>query len=168
HDGELRASTVSLTPDAHRAAELAGQLLHQREPDPHPTVGSLCRLALDEGLEDPLEVTGGNACTRIADQDLAMLLERVDPDGHPPARLGELQRIVQEIAHHLAEALAIDLHPRALGALLVVELDSTILEEIPDGVAARPGDLSRIEAGELQHDLSVRQPSDVQQVVHQA
>jgi len=100
HD-EFCTLAMSLARDAHRTAVPGGQLLHQRESHPHPAVGELRSRALNERLEDPLEVTGGDPSTRIADHHLAVVLQRRHPDRHPPSGLRELQRIVEEISHHL-------------------------------------------------------------------
>jgi hypothetical protein len=61
------------------------------------------RVGLVETLEDVGEVLGGNTHARVDHLHARPILGRFEPDGHGPARLGELDRIVDQVRQQLPE-----------------------------------------------------------------
>ena len=99
--------------------------------------------------------------------DLTPTVPGADLHLDPPSPGGELQRIGQEIPHHLREPARVRIHPDRRIAQRELQSQAALVEDGAHVVAAPLHDLAGIERGPLELDLPVGDPVDVQQVVHQ-
>jgi hypothetical protein len=86
-----------------RAPVQLHQLLGQRQPDPDTSLSPpIRRIDLEEPLEHPREVLGGDARARVLDLDADPRLQIRNPDLDPATDRGELDGVADEIGdHHL-------------------------------------------------------------------
>ena len=98
--------------DPDRAAHQLDDALGDREAEPGAAVATRCRaVGLGEFLEQPLDLFGRHADARIANREaqrLGAVVARFECDRElDVAAVGELHRIRQQVAQHLAQAQCI-------------------------------------------------------------
>jgi hypothetical protein len=73
---------------------------------------------LHERVEHHAQLVAGDAHARVLHAHQHPVAGRVGAHGHPPARLGELDRVAQQVEHHLLHLVAVGAHAqlrRAVG-----------------------------------------------------
>src|SRR4029077_6841532 len=94
--------------DGQLAAHSAGEVAADRETQTDTAFATRqARIELHEGLENVVQLIGGNADTRIAYFDLDPLVGTHAAHIDATASIGEFERVVHEIDHDLSEPLTI-------------------------------------------------------------
>src|ERR1700719_1983568 len=110
HATELDAKGGSLADnavDCNNSSHLDDEIATDRQPQS----GALKRgrgqaaVHLDERIENDTEFFGGNSSSRVNDANARVRVVRIRGDGDHAARVGELDRVGNEVAQHLLHAL---------------------------------------------------------------
>ncbi len=85
------------------------QFLDERQTDARALVGPRRRiLRLVETVEDVPQLFGGDPHARVFDDGLGPRGCDLHADRHPPARVGELQCVREQVGEHFLELLGIE------------------------------------------------------------
>jgi hypothetical protein len=104
------------------------------EPDPQPAARPRRRRALLEGLEDARQQRRLDAAAGVVDAQLEPPLPVAAPphgDAHQPARIGELERVRDEVDQHLLDSRRVPHRRRQPRLVVEDQLDAALLGHRP-------------------------------------
>jgi hypothetical protein len=92
------------------------ELLDQRQADAEPPRRVLrALLGLREHLEDAVELRGRDPDAVVVDRQACLVAVARELDAHAAAGIRELARVVEQVAEHLCEALAVPVQDEGAG-----------------------------------------------------
>ena len=145
------------------------QVAHDGEAEPQSQVRPRARaLGLAEAFEHVREEVGRDAAPRVGDQDSGVCAVTGQSRGDAATALGELDRVGEDVPHHLLEPHAVAHHARAGRIDDDLERDAAAGGRRPDGLGGGADHGVQLHRLTLHGELAGCDPGEIDQVVDQS